>query len=142
LLLCLLFEGTDGAATKAVEVPHYNKLTQLRHDIYQYPAESWFIQDICDNLGISRPYFHKLYVAAFGTTCTQDVIASRISYSKELLEETEESISFISQQCGFESDVYFMRKFKQHVGMTPTAYRRIYKKSTVTVKNSTEKKRR
>ena len=129
LLLCLLLEGSDGSVTRAAEVPHYDKLTALRHKIYQHPEESWFIQDICDELGISRPYFHKIYLAAFGTTCTQDVIASRIACSKRLLETTDEAIAMVSQLSGFETDVYFMRQFKRHVGMTPTAYRRIYRQA-------------
>ena len=129
LLLCLLWEASDGTVTRAAEVPHYDKLSSLRHKIYQHPEESWFIQDICEDLGISRPYFHKIYLAAFGTTCTQDVIASRIACSKHLLETTDDPIAAVSQQSGFETDVYFMRQFKRHVGMTPTAYRRIYRQS-------------
>ena len=129
LLMCLLSEASDGTVTRAAEVPHYDKLTALRHKIYQHPENSWFIQDICNQLGISRPYFHKIYLAAFGTTCTQDVIASRIACSKKLLETTEEAINVVSQKSGFETDVYFMRQFKKHVGMTPTAYRRIYRQA-------------
>lgn len=135
LLLTLLWEASDGTVTRAAEVPHYDKLSVLRHKIYQHPEESWFIQDICDELGISRPYFHKIYLAAFGTTCTQDVIASRIACSKHLLETTDDPIAAVSQQSGFETDVYFMRQFKRHVGMTPTAYRRIYRQSYINAKN-------
>lgn len=131
LLLCLLLEGSDGSVTRAAEVSHYDKLTALRHKIYQHPAENWFIQDICNELGISRPYFHKIYLAAFGTTCMQDVIASRIACSKRLLETTDDAIAMVSQLSGFETDVYFMRQFKRHVGMTPTAYRRVYRQSVI-----------
>lgn len=142
LLLCLLLEASDGTVTRAAEVPHYDKLTALRHKIYLHPEESWFIQDICDELGISRPYFHKIYQAAFGTTCTQDVIASRIACSKKLLETTDDAIASVSQQSGFETDVYFMRQFKRHVGMTPTAYRRIYRQSAAHDSPAGRKKRR
>ena len=134
LLMCLLEEASDGTITRAAEVPHYDKLTALRHEIYKHPEKDWFIQDICNTLGISRPYFHKIYLAAFGTTCTQDVIASRIACSKRLLETTDKAINVVSQQSGFETDVYFMRQFKKHVGMTPTAYRRIYRQSQTPAK--------
>ena len=93
-------------------------------------------------MGISRPYFHKIYLAAFGTTCTQDVIQSRIACSKRLLETTEDPIAVVSQQSGFETDVYFMRQFKRHVGMTPTAYRRIYRQSAAGDTPEDGKKRR
>ena len=125
LLLCLLRKETAVDAEKAVSVPHYDKLDALRRDIYLNPSASWNIQDICEQLCISRPYFHKIYLAAFGTTCTQDVIESRIAHAKTLLAATDDAVSVVSQKCGFETDVYFMRQFKRHTGMTPTAYRRI-----------------
>lgn len=125
LLLCLLMKDTDGSAVKAMKIPHYERLSALRREIYMYPAESWRIQEICNKLNISRPYFHKIYLSAFETTCTQDVIKARIAYSKRLLKNSDAAVSEISQQCGFETDVYFMRQFKRHVGMTPTAYRRV-----------------
>lgn len=125
LMLCLLIQDTDSSAVKAVKIPHYEKLAALRREIYLHPSESWKIQDICKKLCISRPYFHKIYLSAFDTTCTQDVIKARITLSKRLLKNSDDAISAISQQCGFETDVYFMRQFKRHVGMTPTAFRRI-----------------
>ncbi len=134
LLLCLLLQNVH-SSERAVHVPHYEKLAKLRSDIYLHPEESWFIQDICDRLCISRPYFHKIYLMAFGTPCTQDVIESRIACAKRLLESTEDAISVVSQRSGFESDVYFMRQFKRHTGMTPTAYRRIYQQSLGSVQN-------
>lgn len=125
LLLCLLQKDASVSADKAAQIPHYDRLATLRREIYQNPARSWNIEDICEDLCISRPYFHKIYLSAFGISCTQDVIESRIACSKELLERTEDAVAEISQRCGFESDVYFMRQFKRHTGMTPTAYRRI-----------------
>ncbi|MDE5564847.1 MAG: AraC family transcriptional regulator [Oscillospiraceae bacterium] len=129
LLLCLLCESLDGTVTRAAEIPHYDKFSALRHEIYQHPERSWFIQDICDSMGISRAYFHRIYTAAFGTTCIQDVIASRLTCAKRLLETTDNAVSVISQQCGFETEVYFMRQFKRHVGMTPTVYRRMFRQT-------------
>ncbi len=129
LLFCLLREASDGTVTRAALVPHYDKLTALRRRIYLHPEDNWFIQDICEELDISRPYFHKIYMEAFGISCTQDVIASRITCAKRLLETTEDPIAVISQKCGFETDVYFMRQFKRHAGITPTAYRRIFRHS-------------
>lgn len=138
LLLCLLRRDADTAAEKAAQIPHYEKLAALRREIYRNPAKSWCIQDICDMLCISRPYFHKIYLTAFGVSCTQDVIESRIAYAKHLLERTESAVADISQQCGFDSDVYFMRQFKRRTGMTPTAYRRLCRQERAGVRNADE----
>ena len=125
LLIQLLIQGQAAPRKKEASVPHFEKLAALRAEIYQHPEEDWSIQEICERLCISRPYFHRIYQAAFDVTCTQDVIDSRILRAKQLLETTEEPIADISALCGFETDVYFMRQFKRHVGMTPTVYRRM-----------------
>ncbi len=125
LLFYMLKREAAASAEQAMRIPHYDMLMALRRDIYQNPAQDWNIQEICNDLCISRPYFHKIYAAAFDTSCTQDVIESRIRYAKTILEQTEDAISEIAQKCGFESDVYFMRQFKRRTGMTPTAYRRL-----------------
>ncbi len=138
LLLCLLRRDADAAAEKAAQIPHYEKLAALRREIYRNPAQSWCIQDICEQLCISRPYFHKIYLTAFGISCTQDVIESRIAYAKQLLERTERAVADISQQSGFDSDVYFMRQFKRRTGMTPTAYRRLCRQERTAVRDADE----
>ncbi len=128
LLLCLLVQNIH-FTERLLHVPHYEKLSQLRREIYLRPEDSWYIQDICDQLCISRPYFHKIYQMAFGISCTQDVIESRITKAKNMLQNSSAPVSEIAQESGFESDVYFMRQFKRHTGMTPTAYRRIFQQS-------------
>ncbi len=107
-----------------MNIPHYLRLKQLRRSIYEKPSKRWNIDEICDELNISKTYFHRIYSAAFGVTCMQDVIDSRISYAQSLLRDTSLSVSLIAEQCGYDSDSYFMRQFKQNIGITPTEYRR------------------
>jgi len=48
----------------------------------------------------------------------------RIIFAKQMLKNTDSSITDIYIQCGFESPSYFSKIFKQSVGMTPTEYRK------------------
>lgn len=105
-------------------IPHYAKLKALRDSIYDNPLEFRTSEDMSAELGISRTYFHRLYLEAFSVTCHQDIIEARIMYAAKLLETTDISISMIAEQCGYESDSYFMRQFRKHKGCTPTEYRR------------------
>ena len=75
---------------------------------------------------IGKTYFHRIYLAYFGTTYIQDVINSKLEIAKKMLVETSWSVSAIAEKCGYESDSYFMRQFKKHTGITPTEYRRKY----------------
>lgn len=106
------------------DVPKYPLLKALRDDIYDDPARVWTVDEACDELDVSSTYFHRIYFSAFGVTFRQDVIESRLIYAEELLSETDIPVSAVAEQCGYESDAYFMRQFKQRRGCTPTEFRR------------------
>ena len=88
------------------------------------PVENLSVDKLCRRLAVSRTYFHRIYMAAFGVTFRQDAIKSRLSYACRLLLETELSVGMIAEKCGYESESYFMRQFRQHMGCTPSEYRR------------------
>ncbi len=108
-------------------IPKYSELKALRNSIFEEPMKEWSADEICYNMAISHTYFHRLYYTAFGTTYRQDVIYSRILYACELLKNTDLSISEIAEKCGYDSDSYFMRQFRQHTSYTPSEYRKITK---------------
>lgn len=122
LFICLAEELTDIPPQR--EIPRYEQLKLLREAVYDDPLRSWGIEEICTDLRISAAYFHRIYRQAFGVTLRQDVIESRLLRAAELLETTDLSVSAIAEQCGYDSDAYFMRQFRLHRGCTPTEYRR------------------
>lgn len=104
--------------------PYYREFVDLRERIYSNPSEDWNIDMMCQSMILSRGYFQKLYSRCFGISFTQDVINSRISFSKRLLASTDMSIADISERCGYANYVHFMHQFKKVVGMTATDYRK------------------
>lgn len=124
IILLRLSEAADKDKAEQRGIPKYNEMKKLREEIYDEPMQAWKVDSACKLLEISRTYFHRLYLSAFGVTFQQDVIESRLLYASELLRETDLSVNEIAEMCGYESDSYFMRQFKQHRGCTPTDYRR------------------
>lgn len=112
-----------GQAHGKRRIAHLSDLKRLRENIYENPVRQWSASECADEIGISREYFHRLYLAAFGVTFLHDTIESRLMYASELLETTNLSISVIAEKCGYDSDSYFMRQFKKHRGCTPTEFR-------------------
>lgn len=78
---------------------------------------------MAEKLHLSCGYLQNIYKETFFTTCMSDVIESRITYAKELLVETDFPIGLISNLCGYNNDVHFMRQFKKLSSLTPTKYR-------------------
>jgi AraC-like DNA-binding protein len=106
------------------KIPRYAELKSLRDAMYEEPMNSWSVDEICEDMKISRTYFHRLYMKSFGVSFRQDVIESRLLHAADLLKNTDLSVTAISEICGYDSESYFMRQFKSRKGCTPSEYRR------------------
>lgn len=123
IIFLKLAEGLEPAPHNAAGV-YYKPLSALRAEIYSSPSKNFSIDSICRQLNLSRSYLQHLYKAIFNTTVIADVTASRIEHAKYLLFSTDIPICEIAEQCGYKSDVHFMRVFKESVGVTPSEYRK------------------
>ncbi len=125
LIFIALVDASESAEkTPEERIPYYTKLKKLRDSIYEDPVNTWSVDEMCSELNISRTYFHRLYFEAFGVTCRQDVIESRLIFAADMLKNTDNTVTEVAELCGYDSESYFMRQFKKHKGCTPTEYRR------------------
>ncbi|MNG29018.1 HTH-type transcriptional activator Btr [compost metagenome] len=51
----------------------------------------------------------------------------RLTRARLLLVETQDSLESIAEQCGYQNAFYFSRVFSQHMGMSPSGYRKNYR---------------
>ena len=123
LTLALLHKIADAGNIRENSRLYYS-LTNLREQIYKYPAKSWSVPYMADLLGISPGYLHSVYKQYFNTTCIGDVIQSRIQLACELLISNGLSVERISEICGYNNTEHFIRQFKESMGVTPGKYRR------------------
>jgi AraC-type DNA-binding domain-containing proteins len=80
---------------------------------------------MAEKLHISCGHLQNIYKDTFFISCMSEVIESRITYAKELLIESNLSISEVSNLCGYQNEVHFMKQFKKLTTLTPTEYRRL-----------------
>ena len=73
---------------------------------------------------VSEVYFRKLFKKHFGISPKQFIIDVRMQKAKQLLAEGSLSASAISEKCGFSNPYHFCRLFKQHTGITASAYKK------------------
>lgn len=124
IILIALEEAYLGDRGEISDIPRFPQLKEIRREMYDNPQQRMSIDKLCKRLAVSRTYFHRIYLSAFGVTFRQDEIKSRLTYACKLLTETEVSVSVIAEKCGYESETFFMRQFRQHIGCTPSEYRR------------------
>lgn len=93
--------------------------------IFQHYQEPMMIEDIALSLNLSKSYLSHVFKEITGYTIMHYLMSYRLSQARNnLLTDQSRSIKEIAFESGFESDAHFSRYFKQHVGMTPSQYRK------------------
>ena len=83
------------------------------------------ITELASLCGMSERYFGRLFCAHFGVYPKQYIVSQRIELARSLLSDSDESVALIAESCGFSNPYYFSRTFRQHVGMSPSEYRKV-----------------
>ena len=73
---------------------------------------------------MSVPHFLSKFKNVTGATPQNYVLLLRITNAKNLLSTTNYKINEISQLVGFSDSMYFCKRFKKIVGITPSEYRK------------------
>lgn len=122
-LMKVLFMKVGESAVIDDTIPYYRELLKIRYDLFNHPEKQWSLELISNLLHISPAYTYSLYKKAFHTTCMQDLIKSRIQYSRHALAHSGQSIGKIALHAGYNSTEHFCRQFKRYTGMRPSQYR-------------------
>lgn len=77
----------------------------------------------------SEANFRRIFTKEIGVSPKEYVSQCRIRKAQNLLFETDKSILEISGECGFENISGFNRRFFSETGLTPSEYRRHFKKT-------------
>lgn len=78
---------------------------------------------VAAHAGYSRFHFVRAFKAAYGETPGQYLSRRRIERAEELLRTADLGVSEICLLVGFSSLGTFSARFKQHTGVSPSAYR-------------------
>lgn len=114
------------------EMGHQDILSLLRKDQIKDKLHSLFIApggwalsitELCDTLAMSESTLRrKLKLERSSVQEIKDL--ARLGLGLHLLQTTNDSISFVAEQCGYQSQSRFTARFKSKFGLTPTALRK------------------
>ena len=82
------------------------------------------LNEVAEYAGISPVYFSQLFKQQTGENFSEYLNKIRINKAKRLLEETNLKIYEVAYSSGFNQPQYFIKIFKEMVGMTPLDYRK------------------
>ena len=87
--------------------------------------ENIMVEDIASSVGISRKTLSTVFSSLTGFSPKDYLIYYRISKAVDLLKDRNLSVEMIAASIGYNDQFYFCKQFKQNVGMTPSACRKI-----------------
>lgn len=91
--------------------------------INNHVEEELNLEVIADKYNVSTRYIRKYFNKYLGMNCTEYISLLRIAKAKEMLWNTNKSITEIAMTSGFNSSQYFSRVFSKYTSMTPVEYR-------------------
>jgi AraC-like DNA-binding protein len=102
---------------------HERRMHQACCYLLEHAAEDVSIEELAESLGYSYSRFRSVFKAQTGMPPRQYQLEIRINRAKDLLRESDQSMSEIADRLGFCSVYYFSRLFKQKTGVPPSLYR-------------------
>jgi AraC family transcriptional regulator len=82
------------------------------------------LQKLAAEAGYSRSHFLRMFQESMGMPPHQYLLQLRMERARELMRDKHLSLTDIAAECGFSSQSHLSRVFRQHMGVTPSYFRR------------------
>ncbi|MFH1378016.1 MAG: AraC family transcriptional regulator [Planctomycetota bacterium] len=92
--------------------------------IRKHLSEKLSVADIADAVELSPSRLTELFRVHLGMSPGEYVVERRIDAARERLLKSKDSVTTIAYALGFSSSQHFAAAFKQHTGLTPSAWRK------------------
>ena len=125
-VLCRSFgQGGSGAGQMLDDTGRRKFLVDHYFDrVADSGEEQGRLKELCGQLHLSPSQLNRFLKETYGVTFKQRTVDVRLAKIKYYLRYTDLTSAEIAQRMNFPSDSSFSLFFKQHEGMTPTAFRR------------------
>jgi AraC family carnitine catabolism transcriptional activator len=98
---------------------HNRKLIQVIGVMEQHVENPLAPDELAQEIGVTRRQLERIFCAALKDTPTHFYQQLRLSRARELLQQTDMTITSICVACGFESPSHFSRAYRAKFGASP-----------------------
>ena len=103
----------------------YEQMQTAKEFILAHYTSPITVEEIAASVNLSPSYFTKLFKEATSFSPYDYLLHVRLEKAKELLCQTELSISDIAYRTGFHSDANFIYCFKKEISISPLQFRKL-----------------
>ena len=122
-LWLLLLEEIKEQPAHTVNFQNQERVQNMLTFIHAHYSEKLTLNDIAAAASVSTRECIRCFRNTINQTPLEYVMEYRLNTAKQLLDDTKMSITDISYHCGFSSNAYFGKIFREKYGMTPLQYR-------------------
>ena len=108
---------------RSTRIELYKKLSAAREWILANYSAAISLEVMAESAMMNSQHFLRMFRDCYGITPHQFVIDVRLTIARQLLTETEQPVSAICRQTGFESFSSFSGLFRRRFGASPSSYR-------------------
>lgn len=127
-IIALFFKYNQFVENKKTE----NGKSERLKEILRYISKNYYselsIPSMAEKFHMSEKYFSRYFRVSTGQNFTEYLNTLRIEKSLEFLRYTDNSITDIALDCGYENISYFNRIFKRYMNTSPLKYRNSFGK--------------
>jgi AraC-like DNA-binding protein len=91
----------------------------------EHVADPISVEDVAGKVGLSRAHFFSLFRDQLSTTPQVFWSAVRVEEAIRMLALRDEPLTSVAMELGFSSPGNFSRFFREHMGVSPSRYRRV-----------------
>ncbi|ANQ51193.1 helix-turn-helix transcriptional regulator [Flammeovirga sp. MY04] len=124
LIMILLNSDQDGSIKLMLKSLFQTKEYDFKEVIHAHLYEDLSIQDLAFFTGLSLSTFKRKFKTVFNTSPNQYIKTKRLMKAENLLRVTDQRISDIAYDCGFNDIGYFSKLFKSEYNISPSDFRK------------------
>jgi AraC-like DNA-binding protein len=107
----------------------YSQVARVIQHIQTHCDEPLRVSDLAARAGLSEYQFEQRVRKIFQFTAGQLIQKTRMEFAVRRLRETADPIATIALDCGYSDQSTFTRQFHQTIGLSPSEYRRTFRKT-------------
>ena len=119
----LLLQEIKEQPKHTVNFQHQERLQNMLSYIHSNYNEKISLEEIASAASVSTRECIRCFNKSISKTPGEYLMEYRLNMARKLLNDSEMSITDISYHCGFSSNAYFGKAFREKYGMTPLQYR-------------------
>ncbi len=121
------YAKTEAGKREAGEAYHDPLVSDAVQYVKTHISEKISLQAMCHALSTNPSTLNFRVRRALGRSVGEVIVAERMRVARRLLANTTFAVSQIAVQCGYENIYYFSTAFRKSEGISPSAYRKLYR---------------